>query len=135
MRNFDHQTGDIGVGLVLRDGQGSKTKQTTLDGEVIGELEEKTIKKIVKVRDRVEYLFQQYPSTKGNRNELIFRYYRVFEPWLGIKLRDFNALLEMTSPETIRRRAQEFNERGEYLPSIKVQTRRKRLSEIPQGMI
>jgi hypothetical protein len=106
--------------------------QTTLEGD---ELEAKTIAKIRVVRERVRYVLEHYPSTKGNDRELMFRYYRIFEPWTGFRVRDFDALLSMTNPETIRRRRQELNAKGEYLPRDGKRAKRKRISEIPQVKI
>jgi hypothetical protein len=109
--------------------------QTKLDSDIPCDLEVQTIAKIRKVRDRVKYVLEHYPSTRGNDRELMFRYYRIFEPWIGFKVRDFDALLQMTSMETVRRRRQEFQHDGEFLPTDKTIRKRKRLSEIPQEMI
>jgi hypothetical protein len=109
--------------------------QMMLSGEIVGELEQETINKIRKVRDRVKFILENYPSTRGNDTELQFRYYRIFEPWLGFKIKNFEALLNATSMETIRRRREEFNAKGEYLPTDKTIRRRRRLSEIPQKEI
>jgi len=109
--------------------------QTTLDGLIPEEIEARTIAKIKIVRERVQYILEHYPSSRGNDRELIFRYYKVFEPWVGLKIRDFSVLLNMTSMETVRRRAQEFRARGEYLPTDRTTHKRRIISEIPQGMI
>jgi len=107
--------------------------QTMLDGIDSDELEQATINKIKLVRERVRYILEHYPSTRGNDRELCFRYYRVFEPFVGFRIADFDVLLKMTSMETVVRRRREYNQRGEYLPTEKKVRKRRIISEIPQS--
>jgi hypothetical protein len=110
--------------------------QTTLKGEPsYDELHDSVIAKIRTVRERVRYLLEHYPSTKGNDRELLIRYYRIFEPQIGLRVRDFDALLHMTSFDTVKRRRQELQENGEYLPTSHTIRKRRMIAAIPQSEI
>lgn len=107
--------------------------QTTLTAHIYGfaNMEANTINHIRKVRDRVEYLLEKYPSTRGDDRILLYRYYKTFEPeMMQIKFKAFSNMLRATNPETIRRRRQEWNQEGKYLPTKKTRIKRARREEI-----
>ena len=90
-----------------------------------------------KVKDRVAYILTQYPQTRGDDLQLVWRYYQLYTN-VRIKFSDFKALLMCPAPETISRRRRELQEperaaveKGEielsetrYLPREKTEKKR-----------
>lgn len=106
--------------------------QTTLTGHAEGfaRMEANTISDLKKVKDRVEYILQNYPSAKGDDNILIWRYLLVFCPSVRMTYREFQDLMGIPSFETITRCRRKLNEAGLYLPTSRTVRKRRRREEI-----
>jgi hypothetical protein len=61
-----------------------------------------------KVKDRVRRILQEYPPTRGDDCQLLFRYLRRYHPDIRFSPKQFEALLYMPSPETLTRRRREI---------------------------
>lgn len=112
--------------------------QTTLISHVFGfsDMEGSTIPTLKKVKERVRYILEKYPPTRGNDMILLWRYYREYESdKLNLSFRKFKDMLRATSMETIRRSRQKIQEGGEFLPTEKtVRKRRRREGIIREGI-
>jgi len=107
--------------------------QTTLVGHMLGfsEMEATTIPTMKKVKERVRYILEKHPSTRGNDMILLWRYYREFESdRIKLSFRKFQDLMRATSMETIRRTRQKIQEGEELLPTDKTVLKRRRRAEI-----
>lgn len=96
------------------------------------------VERTEKVKDRVKHIITEYPQTKGDDLQLVWRYYQVYTN-VRIKFSVFKDLLMCPSPETIRRRRQEIQaiernsvdagvirlEECQYLPTAKTLKKRK----------
>jgi hypothetical protein len=67
------------------------------------------VQRTEKVKDRVAYILTQYPQTRGDDLQLVWRYYQLYTN-VRIKFSDFKALLMCPAPETISRRRRELQE-------------------------
>ena len=99
-------------------------------------MEATTIPHMKRVKDRVRYILEEFPSAKGNDMLLIWRYYQTFESdRIRISFTEFKDLMRATSMETIRRTRQRIQEAGEYLPTDRTILKRRRREEIIRSNI
>lgn len=101
--------------------------QTTMNGNIydLTKMELNTIKTMKKVKQKVKFLLEKYPETKGDDRLLIYRFYKVFEDNVLIKPRYFEALMRATSYETITRARRKIQENGELLPTDRTISKRR----------
>lgn len=93
-------------------------------------MEAKTISDLKTVKHKVRFILEKYPPSKGNDVILLYRYYQHFGNGVKIKAEVFEQLLAVTSPESITRARRLIQEGGEYLPSERVQKKRRRREQI-----
>jgi len=96
-------------------------------------LETDVAQKLKTVKERVEYILENYPEARNDDFYLYLIYVRLFEPKLSgyIKYIPFNLVKTATRFETIRRCRQKLQEQGQYLPTDpKILRKRRKLAEI-----
>lgn len=96
----------------------------------------KTIASLKKVKDRVKFILERYPQTRGDDVLLLYRYYWWFERDRAVlKPIHFKALLSLTSPESITRCRRKIQETGLLTPTKEtILKRRRREKVISNGM-
>lgn len=83
-----------------------------------------------RVKDEVEQILREYPSSRGDDRVLIYRYVRNYCPQIKLSFKSFEDLFKIPSFETIRRRGQELRrEHDELQPTEKTQKKRFRRAE------
>ena len=85
----------------------------------------KMVARTERVKDRVEKILKEWPSTRGDDRLLQWRYLRAYT---GVRLSfsQFESLRIMPSPETITRRRREIQAENEELkPTTRVRIKRK----------
>ena len=102
--------------------------QTTLNGE----MEDNPIEQLRKVKERISFILDKYPPTRDDDRVLLRYYYRIFEPYVTLKVSELTA---MTTPESITRCRRKVQEKGQFMPSDQVAgKRRRREQQIHDGI-
>ena len=87
------------------------------------------IKSLPKIEQRVEYILNQYPATKGNDTLLQFYYVKIFAPYIKISAKKFEQLF-LINFESIRRSRQRIQEKNPHLkPKKRTLIKRKKREE------
>ena len=83
------------------------------------------------IEQKVEYILEKHPTTRGDDTLLIFRFLKEFYPQVTLKFKDFKALLTIPAFDSIRRARQaltslEGGKRQDLRPTKRVQKKRER---------
>ena len=95
-------------------------------------LEASIREKLKTVKERVEYILENYPEARNDDFYLYILYVRLFEPELSqyIDYIPYNIIKRSTRFESVRRARQKIQEEGRYLPTDpKILRKRGRLAE------
>ena len=101
-------------------------------------LESSVKRRLKTIKDRVEWILENYPETRNDDFYLYIIYVREFEPELSkhIDYIPYNLIKKAPRFETIRRMRQKLQEAGLYPPTDpEVMKKRKRLARIYQKVM
>ena len=107
--------------------------QTTLTGHQEGYegMEASTIKDLKRTKEKVKYILETYPQSRGSDTLLIWKFLRTFYPYVRISFHQFQDLLTLPAFETLTRcRRVIQNKDGLFKPTERVCRKRKRREEI-----
>jgi len=92
------------------------------------------LKKLKTVKERVEWLLENFPETRNDDLYLTILYWRYFDKKMSkyIKYIPYEVIKQAIRPETIRRIRQKIqNEEGKYLPTDpKVLKKRRKMAKL-----
>ena len=93
---------------------------------------ENTIRVLHTMAEKIAFLHERHPETKGNYSLLTYRYWTTF---CGIKISfdDFERIVRAPSPDSIGRVSRFFQENGFFQPSFKTVLKREAREGIFRG--